>query len=58
MAKKACPLNKARIIREVSKGLDAQFEMFPWEKVIEYCALTKAEKVWARKHLTYKLVEV
>jgi hypothetical protein len=49
-------LNKARVLKAVSLGLDAQFEMFPWTKMIEYCSLTKAEKAWAKEHLTYGLV--
>lgn len=49
-------MNKTRILKAVSKGLDAQFEMFPWTKMIEYCSLTKGEKAWAKEHLTYGLV--
>lgn len=44
--------------RQIRKALDAQFEAYSFEKMVNDCHLSDKEKKWAVEHLTYGVVDV
>lgn len=50
-------INEREVRRQIRKALDAQFELYSFEKMVNDCELTDKEKMWAVKHLTYGVVE-
>jgi hypothetical protein len=50
-------INEAEVRRQLQKAIDAQFELYPFEKMVSDCNLSEAEKKWAVEHLTYGVVE-
>jgi len=49
-------MDKEYIRQRVAKALDAQFECYSWEQMLDDCELTPAETKWAKKHITYEAV--
>lgn len=50
-------MDKHRIKHIVQKGLECQFNIYSWEDMIDDLDLTPKEKEWAKKHLSYRVVE-
>jgi hypothetical protein len=50
-------INESEVKRQIRKALDAQFELYSFEKMVNDCELTDEEKRWAVEHLTYGVVE-
>ena len=51
MAKK---IDKDYVLNRVSKALDCQFEIYSWYDMLNDCELTKAEREWAKEHISYR----
>ena len=49
-------IDKQYLLERVGKGLDCQFEMYSWDKMIDDALedCTKEEKEWAKTHISYK----
>lgn len=47
-------MDKEHILNQVGKALDAQFEMYTWDKMIDDADLTDEEKVWAKENVCYR----
>ncbi len=50
-------INEHEVRRQIRKALDAQFEAYSFEKMVNDCDLSEKEKQWAVEHLTYGVVE-
>ena len=50
-------INDNEVKRQIQKALDAQFEVYSFERLVNDCNLTSKEKKWAVEHLTYGVVE-
>ena len=50
-------INEHEVRRQLQKALDAQFEAYSFEKMVNDCELSDEEKKWAVEHLTYGVVE-
>ena len=56
---KSMLLNKKRIKNRVEEGLAAQFSsLYSWSDMIDDCGSNEAERQWAKKHLSYSVVEL
>lgn len=51
-------LNIEIIKSKVNSGLNAQFETYSWEDMLRDCDLTPEERIWAKNHLSYTLIEI
>ena len=46
---------KADVVRRVRKGLDMQFDSYPWTTMLKDIGLNPAEFGWAEEHLYYRV---
>jgi len=47
-------VDKDIVLNRVAKGLDYQFEIYSWYKMLEDCGLTKEELEYAKEHIGYR----
>ena len=46
-------VDEEKVAYTVKKGLEAQFETYSWEDMIDDLGLTRDEAAWAKEHTTY-----
>jgi len=48
-------IDKEKVLREVNKALEAQFDTFSWSDMINCCDdLSPEEKAWAKENTGYQ----